>query len=208
MKYQELYTYFKKQHYVTLEQIRVREPDFLRTNLVARTKKWLLRKVANGVYVFADELIDESVLGTLAGIVYQPSYVSMESALRHYDLIPEGVYTQTSLTTRKTTSFSSEIGTFKYQTCSPKLFRWYTLLKNTRWTLYRMAEPEKALLDFLYLKPHFWTTVAHPFEELRIEPRQAKEILDLQKLRSYADVYPQRIRTLAADFITYVQEND
>ncbi|MDP3544179.1 MAG: type IV toxin-antitoxin system AbiEi family antitoxin domain-containing protein [Elusimicrobiota bacterium] len=87
---------------------------------------------------------------TIANALYRPSYISYESALAHYHLIPETVYAVTSATTRRTKEF--EAGDFGYL---------YHSIKKTAFTGYRpykvgdelvlMAEPEKALCDYLFL---------------------------------------------------------
>lgn len=86
----------------------------------------------------------------IANALYRPSYISYESALAHYHLIPETVYALTSATTRRAKEI--EAGDFGYI---------YHSIKRTAFTGYRpfkvgdelvlMAEPEKALCDFLFL---------------------------------------------------------
>ena len=54
----------------------------------------------------------------IANHIYGPSYVSMESAMRFYGLIPEIVFTTISLTTGTARSYCNEVGTFRYIHCS------------------------------------------------------------------------------------------
>ena len=86
----------------------------------------------------------------IANALYRPSYISYESALAHHHLIPETVYAVTSATTRRTKAL--EAGDFGYV---------YHSIKKAAFTGYRpckvddelvlMAEPEKALCDYLFL---------------------------------------------------------
>ena|SRR3989344_998756 len=86
---------------------------------------------------------------TLANIVYQPSYVSLESALSHYSIIPESVYAITSITTKPTREFGITGRSFYYQTIKKSAFLGYepTVIFNETVLL---ATKEKALADYLY----------------------------------------------------------
>lgn len=68
----------------------------------------------------------------------------------HYRLIPEGVYTITAITSLKTQDFNTSIGTFFYKHVKPSLMFGYGLVSFEN-TLYKLAEPEKLILDYLYL---------------------------------------------------------
>ncbi|GAH77038.1 unnamed protein product, partial [marine sediment metagenome] len=57
-----------------------------------------------------------------ANLIYQPSYISLHTALSFYNLIPEAVYTTTSITTKKTNLFNTHIGNFSYNTVKKAVF--------------------------------------------------------------------------------------
>ena len=67
-------------------------PDFDMKNLIYWQKKGYVIKLRNGYYMFTDYKTTEHTLFHIANELYDLSYVSMESALSHYGLIPEGVY--------------------------------------------------------------------------------------------------------------------
>lgn len=75
--------------------------------LVEWQKKVLIERIANGFYKFSNVNFDEFTLFKLANKLYEPSYISLESALRFYNSIPETVYSISSVTSRKTTSFKT-----------------------------------------------------------------------------------------------------
>src|SRR3546814_12610637 len=50
----------------------------------------------------------------LANHIFGPSYVSVETALSYYGLIPERVYETTSMTTQAPRKFNTPLGTFTY----------------------------------------------------------------------------------------------
>ncbi|MDI6841100.1 MAG: hypothetical protein QMD71_09715 [bacterium] len=87
----------------------------------------------------------------LANSLYSPSYVSTEYALGFYDLIPEKVEDVTSITTKKTAKFTNAFGTFLYQHVKTDLFFGFTQIEDENGFPVLIAEPEKAMLDFIYL---------------------------------------------------------
>lgn len=139
---------FRKSFYqhavITLPEIKKRLPNCDKKALVRWQKKGYLKKIRNGYYLLAspDLKLDEPLCYLIANTIYSPSYVSMESALSHYNLIPEGVFRITAVTTKKTTVFDTPVGYFQYQHLQPKLFFGYTLHSVGHHSLY-LAELEK-----------------------------------------------------------------
>src|SRR5882762_3220885 len=91
------------------------DPAFDTRRLVEWQKKNYVKRIVNRWYVFVDARLDENFLYLTANRIYSPSYVSFESALAYYRLIPEGVYTITSATTLKTHQFATSLGAFTYR---------------------------------------------------------------------------------------------
>lgn len=77
-----------------------------------------------------------------------PSYVSLETALSYYGLIPERVYEISSMTTKASRSFNTVLGLFTY-TCLPLPYYSFGLkmlrLPSNQFAI--VASPEKALCD-------------------------------------------------------------
>lgn len=124
----------------------------LKVQLSRWKKKGLLVQLRKGLYILnKDEREIEPSAFYLANQIFIPSYVSLESALAYYSLIPEFVATTTSITTRKTCKFKNKLGFFTYQHVKPYAFCGFKLIeeKNNLKTL--IARPEKAIIDFLYL---------------------------------------------------------
>jgi predicted transcriptional regulator of viral defense system len=110
------------------------------------------------------------------------SYVSLEIALRYYNLIPEYVAVITSLTTGRPGEWGNEFGRFTYRHIHPRYFFGiqYHLIVEEQYAY--IAYPEKALLDLIYLRkrgdsPEF-------IHSLRL---QNLEVLDLERLQEFAD---------------------
>ena len=83
----------------------------------------------------------------MANHLYGPSYVSLHTALRHYGLIPEAVYSVQSVTTKVTRSFDTPIGAFFYTHAQPQWFPIGIRIHNEPDLSYLIATPEKALMD-------------------------------------------------------------
>lgn len=101
----------------------------------------------------------------LANVVYYPSYLSLEYVLQKEGLIPEAVYTYTSITLKPTQTFTNTIGTFMYRTIKQQLFTGYQSTLYTGQYQIKIATKAKALFDVLYLKP-LPSTVAGKKREL------------------------------------------
>lgn len=88
----------------------------------------------------------------LTNTLYSPSYLSLESVLSRYDLIPERVSLWTSVSTRKTKEFKNPFGRFTYRHLKGDLFFGFEERKDEFGRSILVARPEKAILDLLYLK--------------------------------------------------------
>lgn len=114
--------------------------------ILNNAKSGLFIKLRNNFYAVKDSNFDYSFI---ANKLYQPSYVSLETALSHYNIIPEVVYGTTSITTKAPREFSTPIGNFTYQHIKTEAFTGYRLMEIDRFKAL-FAEPEKALADYLY----------------------------------------------------------
>lgn len=60
-------------------------------------------------------------------------------------MIPEGVFSTTSITTKNTKHYTTPVGNFSFRHIKTLCFTGYSLQEN-----YYIATPTKALVDFLY----------------------------------------------------------
>lgn len=110
------------------------------------TQKGVLTRLKGGLYAL-DLNFPSGYL--MANKLYKPSYISFETALSYYHLIPETVYSFTSVTTKKTREYGVKDMVFSYHKIMKKAFTGYQLIKlNGENILF--AEKEKALADYLY----------------------------------------------------------
>lgn len=189
----------------SLTDIRKLFPNFSRIQLNRWQEKGLIKKIVNKYYIFSDQKLDENDLFIMANNIYSPSYISLEMALSYYHLIPEGVFLITSVTTRQTYNFRSDFADFHYGKLRTNLFWGYKLIDYKNWKV-KFAEPEKALLDFFYLKPHL--NSEEDFEGLRINPEVFREIIDPGKFRIYLKAFNNKLLSKRVNIFLNFIEHD
>ena len=119
---------------------------------------------------------------TIANQLLAPSYISLQSALSYYDLIPEAVPHVTSITSRKRTqTVTTPFGQHSYRSLQPDLFTGFRLVEISPTQPVFMARPEKALLDLVYLTPQGDQPVF--LKSLRM---QNMDLLDLEWMQDFA----------------------
>jgi len=182
MKYIELRENLKDFIIFTSQDIKKIEPNFDLRRLYEWQQKNYIKKVKRGYYIFSDLKINEKTLYFIANKIYKPSYVSLESALSYYNLIPESVYTIISASSDKTNNFSNNIGQFSYRQLKSVLMFGEELIKYKNQNI-KMASSEKALLDYFYLNPHLKNE--NDFYEMRFNKETFQEKVNIEKLNNY-----------------------
>jgi len=185
MKYQDFRRAFKKP-YLSRMDILLSGIDVFGHQLSLWRKKGYLENVKRGLDIFSE---DKEKLSPeeISFLLYQPSYLSLEYALSYYGIIPEMVFTRTAVTTKTTRKFSNNFGAFSYRHIQPKLFFGYSA-QNTEFGKYLLAEPEKALLDYLYFNLGKIND-EKDISELRMNGEEIKRNIDRKKLKRYLDEF-------------------
>lgn len=106
------------------------------------SKKGILKRLRKGIYAFT---LSPPSDFEKANSLYTPSYLSLESALSFYGIIPQFVYTITSVTPRKTNHLIVQGKEFAYVHINPACYFGYSRKENLL-----IATAEKALIDELY----------------------------------------------------------
>ncbi|MDD2772512.1 MAG: hypothetical protein PHP45_02335 [Elusimicrobiales bacterium] len=187
MNFQEFKTSAQNMPIVTgKDAVKMGNRQTMYNQLMNWQKKGLLVQLRRGLYTLGktERKIEPSNL-FLAGQIYSPSYVSLEYALGLYGLIPEMVVEVTSVTTRNPARFQNDFGKFSYQHIKHAAFRGFKTEKDRAGLAYFIAEPEKAVADFIYLNlPRFKAgdkeifSASYRFQNL--------ESLNLEKLANFA----------------------
>ena len=190
MKYQKFKETFKNNLVFNYNQVKVLDSNFHRQQLSKWVVEGKLVGLIKGFYIFPSLNLNENLLAFIANQIYKPSYISLEFALSFYNFIPEGVYLITSISSKKTTQFQTPIANFSYRSIKPQLMFGYKLqsfeYQGKKYN-YSLAEPEKAILDYLYLNHQIKTL--EDFQGLRWNKSEMLEKLDLERLNRYLEVF-------------------
>jgi hypothetical protein len=186
MNYELFRQAFEDRILIPTNDILKRFPDFDTHRLTEWQDKGYIQKVINRFYVWQKKPLDDYKLPFIANRIYTPSYISLKSALRWYNFIPEGVFQQFSVTTRKTKNIETPIGDFRYKNVNPNLFFGYYPVKPERGG-FLIAEPEKALLDNFYLYPQIKDEL--DIDGLRLNYDQIVESCSIEKLHLYTEAF-------------------
>lgn len=121
----------------------------------------------------------------IANKLYAPSYISLETALSLYNIIPEIAAQVTSVTTKSSREFKNRHGVFTYRSCRKRAFTGYRIVSYEGYKVL-IADREKALVDFLYFKLRHGQSI--DFEEERFDADILKGI-EWKKARGYAELF-------------------
>jgi len=178
-----------KMYVFTLRDINNLFPD----EKVKTIKNNLIRWISKGYFVRLKrnlyELVEQPELKIpdlyIANRLYEPSYVSLETALSVYSIIPDIAAGVTSVTTRPTRTFKNKYGLFFYRTCQRRAFVGYRLTLYEGFKVY-IADKEKALVDFLYYRLRTGSSLN--FDEERFNKKILREI-EWEKAFYYAQLF-------------------
>lgn len=162
-------------------------PNFSYRQLDRWEKKEYLLKIKQGYYTLSGKDLNRNFLYYVANRIYSPSYISLEMALSFYNLIPEEVFQITSVSTKKTNNFNTPLGNFNYRHIKPSIYFGYKLLDYEKKHNVIIAEPEKALLDYLYLNTQL--RLDDDFKEIRINRTEFVDQINLEKFNTYLDAF-------------------
>lgn len=153
-----------------------------RIHVLSRTG-WL-RRIKQGLYLIIDSLtargdVDVSLL-SIANALRGDSYVSFAHALNHYQLFDQYNTSVISVTLQESKKYLFDGHTFVYSKVKQGMYFGFTE-KMIDGKMVRLAEAEKALIDYLYLDRSF-SSISLVFEIIKDHAHD----LDLKKLQEYA----------------------
>ena len=203
MRFREFESRIRALPAFNLNDVRKLDPGFHRQQLNYWHKQGYIKTLAGGYYILADRAMDEIVLFMAANKIYEPSYVSLESALAYYEIIPETVLGVTSISSRKTKQLESAWGVFGYRSVKPLYMIGYQMIENTPGIKFKIAYLEKALLDYLYLNSEIQSSA--DFEELRWNRTQLLGRLDHSIFARYVRLFDKRaLENRVNQFLEYL----
>lgn len=161
------------------------DPNHIRRQLTRWTNNGRLYQLRRGLYALAPPYQKTKPhTFTVANRMVPGSYVSCQSALAYYGLIPEYVPSVVSVCTGRPRSWDTPLGTFFFRHVHRKYFFGYKRIKPYGDQQAIVAEADKALLDLIYLTPGGDTE--EYIHSLRL---QNLEQLDLQSIERTAEKF-------------------
>ncbi|MFH1868171.1 MAG: hypothetical protein ABH843_04295 [Candidatus Omnitrophota bacterium] len=192
MKYIELSAILRKNklYLFTLRDIKnlfpMEKEKTIKNSLLRWISKGYFNKLRKNVYEFIEQGSAVKIPDLfIANRLYEPSYVSLETALSIYSIIPDIAAGVTSVTAQATRMFKNRYGSFFYRSCKGKAFTGYKLIMYDGFKV-NIADKEKALVDFIYYR--FRTGFSIDFGEERLNKRLLKK-LDWEKALYYAKLF-------------------
>ena len=161
-------------------------------------KSQSLISVRRGLYITGPNLDLPSPFPFLiANHLRGPSYVSLESAMSYWGMIPEMVYEISSATTKSSKIYKSKAGRFSYHQLK---FPYYayglkSILHSAKQS-FLIASPEKAICDKITLTPNLQLrsikqTRDFLIDDLRID-RELLDTLVVERINSWLEHAPKK----------------
>ncbi len=152
---------------------------------------WFLH-IKQGLYIVNDsitgQLQSDLPLLVVSHCLFENSYVSLAHALYYHKLVDQTPDTITSISDQIGKKFIFQSYTFKITKVKPDIYFGYHTIQQQKRTI-QIADPEKALLDYLYVDLNF-TTPKVFYQPIKKHP----ETIDFDKLQQYALRYSSNVR--------------
>lgn len=196
---------FDKHIILSSNDLKLLASNFDRRRLYEWQQKWYITQIKKWYYIKNKDIIWDIEHFMIANKIYQPSYISLESAFSYYSIIPEGVFKTISITTKTTRNYISKIWDFDFSHIKKELFSWY-ITKQYKQYKYNIATIEKAIFDFIYLRSQY--SSIEDFQWLRIDTDIVKENRDKQKLINFWKMsWNKKCQKRIQNFISYIENN-
>lgn len=171
-------------HFEHLKLLTGMNGPILRVNLSRLVQKKIIKRIVRGYY---SNPFNSPSLEEISSQIYNPSYISLESALSYAGILSQIPQVLTCVTTKLPRIFKTSFGTVVYHQIKKELFWGFEIKKG-----YFLAEKEKALLDWLY-----WQKVTRnsfpPLDELDFSE------INKKKLFKYSLRFPECIQRVVKE---------
>jgi len=181
MKYLDLKRLIENNIFGMLDVVKLfpdEKPEAVRTQLYRLVKKEYIFPIKRGIYSFNKNKVEEL---ELAGRLYSPSYISLETALNYYEIIPDVPIAIRSVTPITTKKIVTGLGNYYYLKIDSKLFFGFSQ------TPFAIAHKEKALLDYFYLRK---------VRKVTLDARLNLKDFDWKRYHEYADFFPKWVQQI------------
>jgi predicted transcriptional regulator of viral defense system len=144
--------------------------------------KGILEEVSRGLYL--NTLASGFSPRDVVNVVRTNSYISLESALAEWGISTQHPVALTCVSTLDARTIKTKSLNISYRKINEALF-WGFQEEKTRYSTYKIAEPEKALLDWIYFSHNDGLPVV--LDEFRFENLSRSRLVD------YAKKYPSTV---------------
>lgn len=204
MKFKELIEKFSEDPFFEMgeiQEISESSESQLKNQLSQWTEQGKIVRLRRGKYLLGSQYrkFTPSIY-YISNFLYRPSYVSLETALQYYELIPEAVTIVQAVTPKHGREWSNDLSRFVYRSIKKERFWGYRedfmegIPSQNRFFI---AKPEKAILDLIYLNKGEWTKGR--LSEMRF---QSVDILDYDTLKKFSKKFDSpRLEKAAERFI-------
>ena len=191
----------------TIEMLEYEYRDYsnVYTKISREERDGNLIKLKRGLY--ATEDVKNPLV--VANYIFAPSYISFETALAYYNMIPERVYLIKSATYKKnkTKVYENKLGRFMYEDVSKQVFAYGVDNIEIEGFRVQIASREKALLDMIASVPprsNIKEVEELLFDDLRISEDVYSQ-LDMNKMYELAKLYKS---TTIKNYMAYMRVNN
>jgi hypothetical protein len=197
MKVDEWLTFFKQHHtkklfsLSDLEILTKKSKKNLSVQLNRLTKAEILKRPVRGWY---ENPFNPPSLEEITMVLRPPSYLSMEYALYKHDIISQQIHILTLVTTKLPYTYKTKSHILEYHQLKKTLFWGFEKHDNVH-----IANPEKALLDFIYLRSLPPRSISTEQLYSFIDSMYLEE-LDIPTLQQYITYFGPRTK----DYIAYI----
>lgn len=201
MKFRDLYKVLESKKFFVFssDDLLLFYPDETNENLKKLIYRWKHKGWINSLKKGLYELVYPKAFNIpdlyIANKMYQPSYISLETALSHYSIIPEVSMAVTSISTKPTRQYKNNHGLFMYRTVRPDVYAGY-YVEEIRGFSILIAEPEKAFIDYLYFKNYRKRKLQ--LDNERFDKKRVTR-MEKRKLKNYAALYNMDIGEIYAN---------
>lgn len=181
MKYLDLRRLIEENVFSILDVVKLfpnEKPEAVRTQLYRLVKRKHIFPIKRGLYSFDKNKVDEL---ELAGRLYSPSYISLETALNYYGVIPDIPIAVRSVTPITTKKIETDLGNYYYLKIDSKLFFGFSQAP------FAIAYKEKALLDYFYLRK---------VRKVSLDARLNLKDFDWKRYHEYAVFFPEWVQQI------------
>jgi len=150
----------------------------------------LVERVSTRIYI--NHVNQQFSPRDLVNVLRPESYISLESVMVEKGITSQSPSVLTCVTPGYPQSFRTKSVGIVYRKISSDLY-WGYEQKATRYNNYLIAEPEKALLDWIYLTRQ--EGLPTPLDELQLQ------FLSAAKLRKYSERFPRTVQSSIKDLL-------